>query len=73
VHTVDITAPQKEMHTMARSVTDMCRPFADWPENKLRNAIWIHTLGSFASPYPVEYYRAELRYRGLDDRGYHNT
>jgi hypothetical protein len=51
----------------------MCRPFADWPENKLRNAIWIHSNGSFASPYPTEYYRAELRYRGLDDRGYHNT
>lgn len=47
--------------------------YFDWTENELRNAIWDanrrrHWRGPFCE---VEELRAELRRRGLSDRGYH--
>lgn len=47
--------------------------YFNWTENDLRNAIWDandgrHWRGPFGD---VEELRAELRRRGLSDRGYH--
>lgn len=51
------------------------RPYKDWTENELRNSIWslsnhMSIPGGYAD---VELLRQELRIKGLDDRGYHNT
>lgn len=55
------------------SATNFNPYYFDWTENELRNAIWDansrrHWRGPFSE---VEELRAELRRRGLSDRGYH--
>ncbi|MDR1946472.1 MAG: hypothetical protein LBQ51_04820 [Desulfovibrio sp.] len=47
--------------------------YFDWTENDLRNAIWDANNGRYwRGPYgDVGELRAELRHRGLCDRGYH--
>lgn len=51
------------------------RPYKDWSESQLRNAIWSLSNGmSIPGGYAdVELLRMELRIRGLSDEGYHNT
>ncbi|MBQ3059432.1 MAG: hypothetical protein IJD16_03845 [Desulfovibrio sp.] len=49
--------------------------YFDWSENELRNAIWMASIGNcWRGPFgDVEELRAELRRRGLSDRGYHGA
>ena len=50
--------------------------YFDWTENELRNAIWgwVNNHTHWRGPHcDVEELRAELRRRGLSDRGHHNT
>ena len=53
----------------------MIRPYENWTESELRNGIWTLSNGmSIRGAYAdIELLRFELRYRGLDDRGHHNT
>lgn len=61
-------------YTVMGEDADFYNPYySDWTENELRNAIWHandgrHWRGPFCD---VEELRAELRRRGLSDRGYH--
>jgi len=53
----------------------MPRPYEQWTENEIRNALWHLSdgrsiPGGYSDP---ELLRKELRIRGLNDRGYHNT
>jgi hypothetical protein len=53
----------------------MDRPYQNWNENDLRNAIWTLSNGmSICGAYQdSELLRHELRIRGSTDEGYHNT
>lgn len=54
---------------------ELYRPYKDWTERALRNGILSLSNGmSISGGYcDIEMLRQELRLRGLDDRGYHNT
>lgn len=53
----------------------MARPYQDWEENEIRNAIWHLSESSCirGGRTDAEELRVELRIRGLDTEGYHNT
>ena len=69
---IPVPKPGQIKLRMVRDITEL----RDWPENRIRNAIWNLSncmCPGHGGPTDAEEYRRELRARGLDDRGHHNT